>query len=376
MGVAEDVEKDLSGQEQGLAPNEVQSPSESSSPDSIIYDANKRPECFSSTFQECLFVLTCTMAIGTSSFTIGATTPITARIGADLHMTNAEVSWINGSCALGAGAFLMLFARVADLFGRRSMFIVSMGMFSVVIMGVGFSRTPLQMDVLMGFTGLMTAASVPPAQGILGVVYDHPSRRKNAVFACFSAGNPLGFVIGMISSGVATEVLSWRASFFWIAIIYACFTVVAIFTVPNDTTEKQALTWETLKNFDIPGVLLTVAGIAMFSGGLSLGGNAHEGWKTPYVIALLIVGVACLAAFVVWECYCERPLIPMSIFKDRNFSLLLIILLLGFMGFTTSSFWVSLYLQRVWHTSALKTAVYLLPMAVSGTLVNVSLTGS
>lgn len=252
------------------------------------------------------------------------------------------------------------------------MFIVSLGLYAVFVMGAGFARTPVQMDVLMGLTGLMSAASVPPAQGLLGVIYGKPSRRKNAVFACFSAGNPLGFVFGMVSSGVATAALSWRAAFWWLAIVYACFTVVAIFSVPSDPSEKEEFGWETLKRFDIPGTLLTVAGIGMVSSGLSLGGEAPKGWKTPYVISLLVLGACCLVVFVVWECFCERPLVPMKIFKDRNFSLLLVILLFGFMGFTTAGFWVPLYFQRIWHSSAIKTAVYLLPMAIMGTLVNVS----
>jgi MFS family permease len=223
----------------------------------------------------------------------------------------------------------------------------------------------------MGLIGLMSAAAVPPAQGLLGVIYDRPSKRKNMVLACFSAGNPLGFVFGMVSSGVATKVLSWRASFWWLGILYAVFTIVAILAVPNDPTERQELSWEAVRNFDIPGTLLTIAGIGMFSSALSLGGNAPQGWKTPYVLVLLITGVVCIIVFVVWECHVARPLLPLWIFKDRNFSLLLSMLLLGFQAFSSAEFWVSLYFQRVWGASALKTAVYLLPMAVMGTLVNV-----
>jgi len=343
----------------------------SSSP--LASDPEARPLCFSSTFQEILFVATCTMAIGISSFTIGSVSVITAVIGRALNMTNAEITWINAACSLAAGSFLLFFARVADLFGRRSMFIASLGLYSVFVLAAGFARNAMVMDILMGLTGLMSAAAVPPAQGLLGVIYDRPSKRKNMALASFSAGNPLGFVFGMVSSGVATKVLSWRASFWLLAILYAVFTAVAVFAVPNDPTEKQELNWETVRNFDIPGTILTIAGIGMFSSALSLGGDASNGWKTPYVLALLILGVVCIIVFVVWECHVERPLMPIWIFKDRNFSLLLSMLLLGFQAFSSAEFWASLYFQRVWQASALKTAAYLLPMAVMGTLVNVLL---
>jgi hypothetical protein len=236
--------------------------------------------------------------------------------------------------------------------------------------------------------GLMSAAAVPPAQGMLGVIYDKPSKRKNAAFACFSAGNPLGFVFGTIASGIASKIFNWRASFWLLALIYVGFAIIAVFIVPNDTTEKERLSLVVLKRFDVVGTILAIAGTGMFSAALSLGSDAPEGWKTGYVIALLVVGLLCLCAFVFWEMYFDHPLIPMGIFKDRNFSLastlfsflsirlltnlqLLSILLLGFIAFPTASFWISLYIQRVWHANSLKTAVYLLPMAIGGIAVNI-----
>lgn len=91
------------------------------------------------------------------------------------------------------------------------------------------------------------------------------------------AGSPLGVAFGMISSGVATQTPSWRASFCWIAIVYACFTTIAVFTVPNDPTEQQKLSWKTIRNFDVPGTLLATVGIGMISSSLSLGDDAPQG---------------------------------------------------------------------------------------------------
>lgn len=362
------------------------------SPTSILPGDNygARPAVFSSTFQEVLFVLVATMAIGTSSMASGSVTVITSFVGKELDMSTAEITWISASTSLAGGSFLLLFARIADLFGRRWMFVGSLFLFALFSLAAGFARTPISLDVLTGVMGLMSAAAVPPAQGMLGVIYDKPSKRKNAAFACFSAGNPLGFVLGMICSGIATQVFGWRASFWWLALVYVIFAVIAFFIVPNDTRDKTKLGWSVWKKFDILGVVLTVAGTGMFSAALTLGSDAPQGWKTGYVLALLIIGLACLVAFVFWELHVEDPLIQMSIFKDRNFSLvsrfmfvfvqqiarltnhqLLAILLLGFVAFPTASFWISLYIQRVWQASPLKVAVYLLPMAIAGLAVNV-----
>lgn len=280
-----------------------------------------RPECFKNTVQEVLFVLTATMAIAMSSITSGSVTVISSFIGADLKMTTAEITWVTSASQLAGGSFLLFFGRVADLFGRKSLFLGSLFLYAVFALVAGFSQDAITLDVLNGVMGLMTASSIPPAQGMLGVIYEKPSKRKNYAFACFSAGNPLGFVFGTIFSGIATNIFNWRASFFLLAIIYLTFTIIAIFTVPKDTAEKERLNWEALYRFDILGTVLTVGGIGMFSAALSLGPTAPDGWKTSYVLALLILGIAFLIAFVFWERYFEYPLVPMNIWKDSDFSL-------------------------------------------------------
>jgi hypothetical protein len=188
-----------------------------------------RPACFKSTLQEILFVVTCTMAIGLSSMTAGVITVISSFVGRDLGMTNAEITWLAAAVSLAAGSFLLFFGKLADLFGRRSMFIGSLFLFSVLALGAGFAKRPIQLDVICGFIGLMSAGAVPPAQGMLGAIYEVPSRRKNAAFACFSSGNPLGFVFGMLSGGIASQVFSWRASFWFLALVYVSLLVISNF---------------------------------------------------------------------------------------------------------------------------------------------------
>lgn len=138
-----------------------------------------RPECFRSTAQEILFVLTATMAVAMSSFTGGSVTVITSFVGRELNMTNAEITWVSASSFLSSGAFLLFFGSVADLFGRKSLFIGSLGLFAIFALAAGFSQTGLTLDIICGLMGIMSASSVPSAQGILGVTYKQPSTRKN-----------------------------------------------------------------------------------------------------------------------------------------------------------------------------------------------------
>ncbi|KAJ5264221.1 hypothetical protein N7497_003372 [Penicillium chrysogenum] len=336
-----------------------------------VNDSAERPKCFTSTFQEVLFVLTATMAIGQQSFFQGCIVGVTASIGKDLHMNSAEITWINAGASLTSGAFLLTFGKLADMFGRKILFIIGMAGFTISLLIAGLATNAIYMDVFSGILGLFAAAVVPPAVGALGATYEKPSKRKNLAFACFSAGNPLGFVGGMIISGVAAHLYNWRASFWALAVVYAVFTVLTAWTVPADGFARTPLSVQALKQFDILGMVLVVVGFAFFSSSLSLAADAPDGWKTGYVLALFIVGFFLLVAFLYWQSIATHPLMPLWVWRDRNFSLLIGTCCLGFMGFSAVSFYLALYLQDLKHLSALEVTVHLLPMVVSGVLVNV-----
>lgn len=331
-----------------------------------------RPACFRNLLEECLFILTTTVAVGQSSIFSGAILCMTNTIGQDLKMTAAEVSWINAAQTLAAGTFLLFFGRVADLFGRRRLFLLSLGFFSVCLLIIGFANSPIYMNVFCGLLGLSSAASVPPAIGKLGAVYNRPCRRKNRAFACFSAGNPVGFVLGAFISGVTMQVATWRAAFWVMSVIYAFFTFAAWWTVPYDNEQKLGgLNKETFVKFDLLGALLAVAGIAMFTASLTLASAAPQGWKTPYVIALLVVGLVLIGGFIYWQTIFQYPLMPLKVWKDRNFSLVVLVLCMGFYGFTGNLFWLTLMWQRIYRISPLLIAVQLLPAGIGGILVNI-----
>ncbi|KAJ5653630.1 hypothetical protein N7490_000633 [Penicillium lividum] len=334
-------------------------------------DYAKRPKCFNSTIQECLFVLTATMAIGQQSFFQGCIVGVTASIGSDLNMNSAEITWINAGASLSSGAFLLTFGKLADMFGRKALFIIGMAGFTLSLLIAGFATNAIYMDVFSGILGLFAAAVIPPAVGTLGAVYEKPSKRKNRAFACFSAGNPLGFVGGMIISGVASNEYNWRASFWALAVVYAIFTALTVWTVPADGFARMPVSVEAMRKFDLLGTALVIVGFAFFSSSLSLAGDAPDGWKTGYVLALFIVGFFLLVVFLWWQSVATNALMPLGIWKDRNFSLIMAIFCLGFMGFSAVTFYLSLYLQDVKHLTALEITARLMPMVVSGVTVNV-----
>ncbi|KAK4933988.1 hypothetical protein LTR66_015784 [Elasticomyces elasticus] len=265
-----------------------------------------RPACFSSNFQEGLFVVTTTFAVAQNSILSGALTVMTSKVQESLNMNSSEVTWLVAAQGLTAGA-----------------------------------------------------------------IYEKPSRRKNRAFACFSAGNPIGFVLGALIGGIATDIASWRASIWVITIVYAFLTCAAYFTTPKDAEQSVGkFNTATLSQMDWLGAFLAVTGISTFTAAFTLAPDATNGWQTPYVPVLLVIGVVFVTAFLYWQSVFKHPLMPLWVWKDRNFALLVASLCLGFYGFNDNFFWLSLGFQRVYVNSPLEVAVKFLPAAIGGTCVN------
>ncbi|KAL7813046.1 MFS general substrate transporter [Trichoderma gracile] len=332
-----------------------------------------RPECFQSTFQEIFFVLMATLAMATNSLVTGATIIVTASIGRELHMTQAQITWISAATTLSAGALQLPLGQLTDLLGRKAFFIVGMVGFSVSSLILGFSQNPFWMNILCGFIGLFSAVIVPPAIGILGAAYSEPSKRKNWAFACFSAGNPVGFGLGSIIMGISAKILEWRAGFFFFTILWGLLAIASVWVVPSieafepgpfGTRLKAAL-----RRFDVVGTAMTIVGVGLFTTGLTLG--PVDGWRTGHVIAMLVVGLSLLVGFVIWERRCPHPLMPLHIWRDKGFAFLMPVSIFGVMSMLSSNFWLALFLQEVHRRSALTVAVDLLPQVISALISNV-----
>ncbi|KAF4459173.1 major facilitator superfamily [Fusarium albosuccineum] len=338
-----------------------------------VSDLGARPRCFKNTFQEVAFVFMATIAMATNTFLTGSTVIVTAAIGRDLGMTQSQISWISAAATLTAGAFQLALGQLADLLGRKAVFLFGMGCFSAGCLIVAFARNPFWMDILCGVLGLASAMVVPPAIGILGAAYDVPSQRKNWAFASFSAGNPLGFALGSIVCGIAARIFDWRAGFILLAIIWAILGVASVWIVPSveafEPAPFKTRLKRALRHFDSVGTVLTITGIGMLTAALTLGPD--DGWKSAHIISMLIIGAFLLVGFVYWESRWEYPLMPLHVWKNRNFSLLVLTAILGMMSFASSNFWLALFMQEISSYDALTVAVHLLPQVIAGIIWNI-----
>ncbi|KAL4880767.1 major facilitator superfamily domain-containing protein [Aspergillus karnatakaensis] len=356
-----------------------------------------RPLCFKTTLHEVSFVLLAALAMATNSLITGAMIIVTAPIGKDLNMSQAQITWISAATTLTAGAFQLPLGQLTDLLGRRLFLLIGTAGFSLSCLILGFAKNPFWMNILCGLVGLFSAVVVPPAAGILGAAYSQPCRRKNWAFACFSAGTPVGFGLGSIIMGVAARLSSWRAGFWFFAVAWGVLSALSFWVVPGIEAHGDGSFRERLgiavRRFDFAGTVLTVLGVGLLTTGLTLGPS--DGWKTGHVIAMLIVGFALLVAFVFWENHYTHPLMPPYIWKDTKFSLvshpqltpsslllssqsnqpptqLIPITVSGMISLISSNFWLALFLQDFHHLDALSVAIRMLAQVVSAIAANIA----
>jgi MFS family permease len=161
---------------------------------------------------------------------------------------------------------MLFFGKTADLFGRKIQLLGGMAFLSLVCLVISFSPNAMTLNVLCGFLGLGTAMIAPPSVGILISVYPE-GRRRNKAMGALGSGNPVGFILGSVSSGLATKYFSWRASFIIISIFFFVMTIVSFWTVP--TVRRAGNTRTIIKQFDYLGTALTIIGMSFVTSALT-----------------------------------------------------------------------------------------------------------
>jgi MFS family permease len=194
--------------------------------------------------------------------------------------------------------------------------------------------------------GLAAAGAVPAALGILGANYG-PGRRKNKVFASFSAGNPIGAAFGLILGGLLTSYVTWRWMMWIIGIFQALTAVGAFLVIPWDKRRRSPD-----QRIDFAGAILVTSGLVLFCFGLTDAGNAPNKWGTWYIIFCLIIGLVLIGTFVFVESRVKSPLMPLSIWRVPQFGKLMLCFGLGFGAFGGSMIYgYSLYYQQIYQAS-------------------------
>lgn len=277
-------------------------------------------------------------------------------IGRDLEISQENLAWIVNGYTLVFGGFLLLGGRIADLVGRRRMFITGLVVFSVASLVGGFSETEGMLIAARAAQGLGAAIVSPAALSILTVTFAEGPERNKAM-GVWGAVAGSGGAAGVLLGGMLTEWLSWE----WVLWVNVPIGAIAVLLTPS-LIEESAQETES-RHFDIAGAISVTAGLSLLVYALVDANDA--GWGSGQTLGLLALAAALLAAFVAVELRSRSPLVPFRIFENRTLTGANVTGLMVGASLFSMFFYISLYMQQTLGYDALKAGLAYLPLALT-----------
>ena len=276
-------------------------------------------------------------------------------IGAHLHFSRDDLSWVVNAYTLTFGGFLLLGGRLADLLGRRRMFMGGLVLFSLASFAGGIAQSEPWLIAARAVQGLGAAIVSPAALSIITTTFSE-GKERNRALGIWGAVAGAGGAAGVLLGGILTSGLGWR----WVFFVNVPIGITAALLAPRFLAESRAE--DGAKTFDFPGAVTVTAGLSLLV--YAVVDAVNSGWGSTATILRLAGAAALLVAFLLIEQRTRDPLMPFSIFRLRTLRGANIVGLLIGMSLFSMFFFISLYLQDVMHYSPIKTGISYLPLAV------------
>ncbi|KAG0696619.1 major facilitator superfamily domain-containing protein [Suillus ampliporus] len=305
-------------------------------------------------------------------FLLGSVTVALPTIGRDLHFQEADLHWPVNVNSLSYGCLLLFCGRLGDIFGGRLMFLVGSVWFAIWSLATAFAPTSTIFIVDMALLGIGSAANTPAAIGLCSS-YFPPGTNRNKAFSALGVGQPVGFIMGLIASGLLTESrATWRSLFYIQAALAVFFVCLAFAVFPKGRSNRRydkGLDWG-------EHTMHLAAGVTELNSSDST--TAPKGWLAPQVSSLLSVSILLLVAFAYFERRRESRnmsvLMPLSIWRQPGAKLgpLVGVVFFGWFSFDTLNYFFTLYYQQVQLLNPLETSLRFIPMTIAGAIPNIA----
>ncbi|MFZ2050622.1 MAG: MFS transporter [Solirubrobacteraceae bacterium] len=276
-------------------------------------------------------------------------------IGAHLHFSRDDLSWVVNAYTLTFGGFLLLGGRLADLLGRRRMFMIGLVVFSLASLAGGLAQSEAWLIAARAIQGLGAAIVSPAALSIITTTFAEGAERNRAL-GIWGAVAGAGGAAGVLLGGILTSGLSWR----WVLFVNVPIGIAAAVLAPLLLLESSSE--DGTEGLDVPGAVTVTAGLALLV--YAVVDAVNVGWGSTGTLLRIAGALVLLAAFVLIERRQRHPLLPFSIFRLRTLRSANIVGLLIGMSLFSMFFFISLYMQDVLHYSPIKTGISYLPLAV------------
>ncbi len=275
----------------------------------------------------------------------------------DLAFSQENLQWVVSAYALLFGGFLLLGGRVADLIGRRRVFVAGIIVFTTASLLSGLAWSEGALIGARALQGLGAALITPAALSILTTTFAE-GKERNAALGAWGAVGAFGAVAGVLLGGILTDALSWE----WIFFVNVPVGTLALAVTPFLLSESRDAK---ARSFDIPGAVLVTGGLVTLVYAITQA-NGY-GWGSLETIGLFAAAVALLGGFLAWESRTAEPLMPFSIFRLRTVVGANVAGLILGTALFAMFLMLTLYMQQVLGYSAMKTGVAYL--AVAGTAI-------
>jgi len=276
----------------------------------------------------------------------------------DLDIREETVQWVITAYAITLGGFLLLGGRMADLLGRRRIFVGGLILFTLASLACGLASSAGVLIASRAVQGVGAAIISPAALSIVTTTFTECAERNKALGIWGALGGS-GAAAGVLFGGILTKYLGWEWIFFVNVPVGALVFALTWPIVPESRAELGH------RRFDAAGAITVTSGLALLVYAISKAPDV--GWGSARTILLLLASVALLTAFTLWELRTKAPIMPFRIFRIRSLAAANVVgFLLGAVIFA-NFFVLTLYVQQVLGWSALKTGITFL--ATAGTTV-------
>jgi len=272
-----------------------------------------------------------------------------------LHLSIAGLEWVVSSYILVFAGLLLAGGRVADLYGRRRMFLIGLSVFTVASLAAGLATSG---GVLIGarlLQGLGAAILVPTTLAVIVATFDNAAERARAVGAWTAIG-ALALAFGPLIGGFISQHLHWGWIFFINVPIGVITFALAVATMAESRIPAA------VRRLDMPG--LVTSAVALFSLTYALIEGHDKGWTSALILGGFALSALTAAAFVVVESRSEHPMVDVSLFRSRVFSGGTTVMMMWAFGIFGIYFFTSIYLQTILGFSPTEAGLAFVPMAV------------
>jgi EmrB/QacA subfamily drug resistance transporter len=273
-------------------------------------------------------------------------------IRSDLGLSTGSLQWVVSAYVLGYGGFLLLGGRAADLFGRRRMFLISLGVFVVASALGGFANDGTLLIATRFIKGVSAAFTAPAGLSIITTSFAEGSARNKAI-SIYTATGATGFSLGLVFGGLLTEI-GWRWVFFLPVPIALATLLAAIRLVPGEEHEAPRS-----RSFDLAGAVTLTAAMLLLV--YTVVEAPEVGWATARTLGSFAGVAALLAVFVAIERRVSVPLVRLGILRSSSLvraNIGAMLLVGSWFGF---QFIATLYMQQLRGWSPLETGLAIFP---------------